>query len=673
MISHSASSQIDTNGLTSTKFSIETNEHMFRMITEKIYNDPLLACIREISTNAIDGCRLRPDKRISYDVHLPTIEELYFSVRDYGVGLSKEDLLGLYSTMGASNKRDSNDFNGAFGIGKLAPLAYSDTFTVESFHNGNYYSYLVAFGKEAPELVELESSTTPEPNGLKVTVEVNPNDIHYFKNKAEYLYKYFEHKPNLNIPLQLDKKISVDISEDWMIDDSLDNWYNYVLMSDILYQIPNNTGRINDQRFNRLVIKAPTGAVSINPGREALSTDNATVDYLNNAFKQVLDDFLSDAFSQINKLDTEYDKANLYKTLSDAAPSSVREGLQSLIAPSLALLGKDRYGTYRFSHYNPNIEFKSLTPYYKSLRNQSDINTQSLSGISFFIADKKTNWRPALDEIPTRYALIFTRPTGVDFDDFVTSSKDYISSMGIPEDSVLYASDIVTDDYVQQKSIREGIYVSTYYSGYFGQSTKCNPDRDYLYVKLSGTSFDEDYSLDALTSCLNYIENAPLLVGVPKKYLPLAKQNDRFTPALDYVQEHLKDAEFILNNLRYNFKLSCDVTEDLVPSMLTNYLNEKKDYDDFLNSSSTKKEIYYKEQFKSMQSLVPSITLEEFTPRYSEKALFKAYPLLEKINDHYYFKDESLLHYLKLEKHYELLNHQQSDLSSPAIDGNEDT
>ena len=114
IINQQSSNSIQTNGLQSSQFTLETNSTIFDMLTSKVYSDPLLASIREISTNAIDGC-LQADKPVAFDVHLPTEQEPYFSVRDYGSGMSPDQIQQVYTTMGASTKRDSNDFNGCMG------------------------------------------------------------------------------------------------------------------------------------------------------------------------------------------------------------------------------------------------------------------------------------------------------------------------------------------------------------------------------------------------------------------------------------------------------------------------------------------------------------------------------------------------------------------------------
>lgn len=100
--------------ITTTGFSIEVNESMFQMLTSNVYNDTKLAVMREWSTNACDAC-LAAGVEVKFDVHLPTLEEPKFFVRDYGTGLAPEDIVGLFSNLGASTKRNSNMYNGTLG------------------------------------------------------------------------------------------------------------------------------------------------------------------------------------------------------------------------------------------------------------------------------------------------------------------------------------------------------------------------------------------------------------------------------------------------------------------------------------------------------------------------------------------------------------------------------
>ena len=113
MIMETTKTHIESNAIIK-DFNIELNASMYNMLTKNMYNDRILAPIREWSTNAIDAC-IAANKPVKFDVILPTLLDPIFSVRDYGTGLTEEEIFGLFSTLGASTKRDSNKYTGTYG------------------------------------------------------------------------------------------------------------------------------------------------------------------------------------------------------------------------------------------------------------------------------------------------------------------------------------------------------------------------------------------------------------------------------------------------------------------------------------------------------------------------------------------------------------------------------
>lgn len=106
--------QSASDGIATTGFTLDVNQSMFQMLTANVYSNPVLAVVREWSTNACDAC-IDAGTPVEFDVHIPTLAEPTFFVRDYGTGLTPEKITGLFSTLGASTKRDSDEFNGTLG------------------------------------------------------------------------------------------------------------------------------------------------------------------------------------------------------------------------------------------------------------------------------------------------------------------------------------------------------------------------------------------------------------------------------------------------------------------------------------------------------------------------------------------------------------------------------
>lgn len=267
-------------------FSIELNASMFTMLTKNVYTDTILAPIREWSTNAIDAC-IAAGTDPCFDVHLPTVQTPTFSVRDYGTGLSPEDIETLFATLGASTKRDSNDYNGTFGIGRLSGLAYSTSFTVESYFNQTHYSYLISIKDGIPIFLKLSEAPSLDPSGLKLSLAVEAKDISRFVEKATFLYRFFAVKPTTNIPLTYtDPSLS---GSNWNLYPDIS--YTYVLMANVPY-------RLNYTDIRGCVISVPTGSVSITPGRETLTYDAATERYLDSLISQTKADIAATTIAQ---------------------------------------------------------------------------------------------------------------------------------------------------------------------------------------------------------------------------------------------------------------------------------------------------------------------------------------------------------------------------------------
>ena len=145
------------------------------------YSNTRLAVVREITANALDANSEAGETR-PIEIKLPTNMNPSFEVRDFGGGLSEEDVFGLYSKYGKSTKRDSNNYIGAFGIGKFAPLSYGENFTCVSYHGGKKISYNIFVDEnDDTKIVKLLEESSNEPSGLSISVAVSDSDISEFR------------------------------------------------------------------------------------------------------------------------------------------------------------------------------------------------------------------------------------------------------------------------------------------------------------------------------------------------------------------------------------------------------------------------------------------------------------------------------------------------------------
>lgn len=156
-------------------------------LRDKIYSDKPKAVVREYLANAIDEHRKLKIKR---PVEI-TIEDSSWSVRDYGLGLSEDDIFDIFFTYCASTKSHDSQGMGGFGIGSKSGHAYTDRFFVTSYFGGKESTYvgIVASdcGKAKGKAHLVSSSPSSEPTGIKVSVPLkNGDDLEFIKNSEHY-------------------------------------------------------------------------------------------------------------------------------------------------------------------------------------------------------------------------------------------------------------------------------------------------------------------------------------------------------------------------------------------------------------------------------------------------------------------------------------------------------
>lgn len=242
-------------------FNVKMNDKMFETLFSSLYRYKEAAALRETVCNAIDshGMRDRMHRMIASHyapltppparhskylapkgtqvvVHLPDDFEPWLEIRDYGIGLPLEKIIGepitaqedevllegnmvvkedeipdsaevigvpgfyegalvfrredgeiirtpgLYTTLFHSTKEEDDDQIGAFGLGSKSPFAVSDSFTVESRMNGKLHRFLMYLNAKRIPTVDLitkdletrdpKPEDTDEFNGMTVKIPV---------------------------------------------------------------------------------------------------------------------------------------------------------------------------------------------------------------------------------------------------------------------------------------------------------------------------------------------------------------------------------------------------------------------------------------------------------------------------------------------------------------------
>lgn len=292
MQTHTVQREIIRNNIpTETNFTIKATGKAFRILSDGLYTDKILAIVRELSCNAYDAHVAAGNPEVPFDVQLPTALDPVFRIRDYGIGLCRDDVLHLYTSYFESTKTGSNDFIGALGLGSKSPFSLVDSFIVNSHFNGvkmMFTAFITEHG--IPSIAQLGEEPTDEPNGLEIIVPVeNTSDFSVFQRKAAYVFRGFDVRPNvLGQPnFQVAKQKIVVEGPGWKLIDPTNEEYGstfrsaHAIQGNVVYPISvHSIKNVPDNAMALLrlplEIRFPIGELDVAASREALSMDSRT-------------------------------------------------------------------------------------------------------------------------------------------------------------------------------------------------------------------------------------------------------------------------------------------------------------------------------------------------------------------------------------------------------------
>lgn len=297
-----------TNNILSTNisggkdFTIKSSAKAFKILSSSIYENKIKAIIREVSCNAVDGHSMAGKRNVPFSVHLPTRLEPFFSVQDFGVGLSEDDVYDVFTRYFESTKTDSNDVIGAMGLGSKSPFSYVDQFTVISVFDGVESTYICYMGDSgAPHVSKVSEEPTGDHNGVTVKVEVSESDIYKFEYEAHEVYKWFVVPPVVNT-LEVESNVPEDEDYFFVPGRGLIAW-----MGNIAY--PVSTKYVNSwddaerilQHTGAMVVKFDIGELDVSASRESLSLDPVTLRNLNNKVGSIIKKLHQDIQAKIDQ------------------------------------------------------------------------------------------------------------------------------------------------------------------------------------------------------------------------------------------------------------------------------------------------------------------------------------------------------------------------------------
>lgn len=325
------------------EYTVSQSAAIMNLLADSLYNDKVAAPIRELSTNALDGHTVAGNKETPFDVYLPTYDNLEFKIRDYGCGMTYEQLSTMYTEYGNSDKTHSNDFNGCMGIGSKSPFAYAASFTTTSYRNGKMCQCVNA--KNRAGLPELSFFTvnapTTEPDGIEITFSVKREDVYKFKNAAERIYRYFPTMPNIKRgTCDIEPLSYVFEGDNWKIYSDTEG--SYAVMGYVAYPIESkhfqdDKGEKFTNRWDRygstpesmvldlgIELNFEIGEVEMSASREGLQYTKRTIEAIKKRLANILDFIKEEIDKQFVECETLWDARMKYKDFNNGKMNKLK-------------------------------------------------------------------------------------------------------------------------------------------------------------------------------------------------------------------------------------------------------------------------------------------------------------------------------------------------------------
>ena len=319
---------VESDSFESVSFGIKQSglPYIFNILRNQLYSNKPLAVLREIACNAQDANIEAKSKR-SIEVKLPTKLDPTLTIRDFGNGLSADDIKNLYCFYGESTKRNNNSAIGYYGIGKFAPFSYGDNFVLISFHKGIKTTYN-AFIDETKigKIVKLKEEKSSEPSGVMISVPIREDDTQTFLNTAINLFKHFKNKPIIKgatkdeLAKVYDRK-PVFEGKTWRYYSEKSDYYsrsNSVAVMGVGYGIDTSDVDFKDDELESLCnqgfeVDFELGELDITASRESLEYTDKTKKAIKAKFKKVRQEIAESISNQFKASDNIFDVKALYQ------------------------------------------------------------------------------------------------------------------------------------------------------------------------------------------------------------------------------------------------------------------------------------------------------------------------------------------------------------------------
>lgn len=316
---------------------ISSSAEFFQILSSTLYTNQKLAVVRETLCNAWDAHIDSGKTDVPIEIELNDGNQ--FIIRDFGKGIHHDLIQPIYGVYGSSTKKKDGRVTGGFGLGCKAPFAYTEHFEVTSMHEGmlSIYSMSKSSGEVMgkPGITTIVNNIPTEESGIKVVIQLNPSDVHTFRELIIRVVQRGEIKAKLNGSLIEDL---IELSKSKLGYAIINNMRNkesdiYVRYGNVIYpvfehefyrepykEVKKQLEKLcySSSRYyssgstasNTVVLMAEPNTIAVTPSRESLSNQDHTIKSVRLLLLKFIDNLKQKHTHYVPELVKERIKAN---------------------------------------------------------------------------------------------------------------------------------------------------------------------------------------------------------------------------------------------------------------------------------------------------------------------------------------------------------------------------
>lgn len=307
--------------------------HIFNVLRNQLYTDKIGAVVREYAANAYDANVEAGKPNTGIVITMPSRLTKVFKIRDFGRGLSEQDIQDIYCFYGESTKRQSNAFIGQLGLGSKSAFAYGDNFVINSFTDGKVRSYNAFIDPSGiGQIALLSSQDTTEENGVEIVIPVKGEDANYFTDAVKRYLRFFKVRPTIigMEQAQQDAIFAEPITKGngWAFYDNNQQNSPMAVMGNIAYPIDRHSiklvsasdtdSQINYLLHSSIVIDFGIGDLDVAASREGLQYTDRTIEAIKAKAQDIIKTLVSDIQKQVTQnANSEFAAKKLLSSMDD--------------------------------------------------------------------------------------------------------------------------------------------------------------------------------------------------------------------------------------------------------------------------------------------------------------------------------------------------------------------